>query len=66
MATRREHRTDIREQYGGFLTLSQIGKYMGIDPRTAKKYVEEHELKPTRICGRWMYDAIDIAKCIGR
>ena len=64
MATRKEHREAMREQYGSFLTISQSADYMGVDPRTAKKFIEEHDLEPTRIGGRWKYSAIDLAKCL--
>lgn len=64
MATRRQHRDELRETFGGFLTISQVGQYLGCDPRTAKKYIREHELEPIRVGGRWKYSAIDLARCM--
>ena len=66
MATRKDIREDIRGQFGGYLTVSQIAQYIGIDRRTAKKYILEHELEPTRICGHWRYSVIDLGRCLGR
>lgn len=64
MATRRELREQMRDQFGGFLTISQTAAYIGCDPRTAKKFILEHELEPVRIGGRWKYSAIDLARCL--
>lgn len=63
MATRRQHRDELREEFGGFLTISQVGQYLGCSPHTAKQYILEHELEPIRIGGRWKYSAIDLARC---
>ncbi len=65
MATRKELRQDMREQFGSFLTVSQIGKYLGCSPKTASEYIEEHELHPVRVGGRWKYSVIDLARCFG-
>ncbi len=64
MATRREHREAMREQFGDLVTVSQAARYMGIDPRTARKYIEAHEIEPTRIGGRDKFSVIDLAKCL--
>lgn len=65
MATRKDIREDIRRVYGSMLTASQIGQYLGVDPRTARKYIEEHDLTPVRICGRDKYSVVDLAKVVG-
>lgn len=65
MATRKDIREDIRRVYGSMLTASQIGQYLGVDPRTARKYIEEHDLIPVRICGRDKYSVVDLAKVVG-
>lgn len=64
MATRKDIREDIRGLYGSMLTVSQIGQYLGVDQRTAKKYIEEHDLMPVRVCGREKYSVIDFAKAV--
>lgn len=64
MASRKDIREDLRSLYGSMLTTAQVGQYLGCDPRTARKYIESHEIEPTRIGGREKFSVIDLAKCL--
>jgi predicted transcriptional regulator len=65
MATRKELRQDMREQFGSFLTASEIGKYLGCSPKTASEYIKEHDLHPVMVGNRRKYSVRDLAKLLG-
>lgn len=64
MATRREHRQAMREQFGDYLTVADVARYLGVNRRTAERFLEQENIEGDMIVGRKKYSAIDIARCL--
>ena len=62
MATKKEIVNDIRAQCGNLLTTKQVGKYLGLSPKTVRDFLAE---VPCYDMGRKRcYMAIDVANRI--
>ena len=62
MATRKEIVADIRQQYGNLLTTAEVGRYLGLCPKTTREYMQG---VPCYDMGRKRcYLAIDVASRI--
>lgn len=62
MATKKEIVNDIRAQCGNLLTTKQVGKYLGLSPKTVREFMDG---VPCYDMGRKRcYMAIDVANRI--
>lgn len=62
MASKKEIVADIRQQYGNLITTKNVGKYLGLCPKTAREFMEG---VPHYDIGRKRcYMAIDVANRI--
>lgn len=57
--------SDFFEKYGGMMTLTQVGRELGVGSRqTAKKFVEDREVPGVAVGERVKYESRLVAKAI--